>query len=270
MKSLDNRPIGIFDSGLGGLTVAAAIRKRLPDESIIYLGDTARVPYGDKSPEAIRRYAREDVEFLRSQGVKLIIVACNTVSAVALPTLRHAHPGEKMLGVIDSGAEAVLAAAPERVCVIGTRATINSDAYRKAIHAGNPAVVVESIACPLLVPFAEEGVLSGPLLKGVLDIYLGKLQNDPPDALLLGCTHYPLFRAALDEFFGGRVRIIDSAVACAEHVAVMLEREISPASPRNNGAGRFFVTDMPSAFGSHAARFLGGAPERVECVKLTE
>ena len=206
----DNRPVGVFDSGLGGLTVVAALRKMLPDESILYLGDTARVPYGDKSPESILRFARQDAAFLRSRGVKMIVVACNTVSAVALPRLRADRMEEPLMGVIDSGVEAALATGARRIAVIGTRATVGSDAYRRGIHAADRSIQVESIPCPLLVPLAEEGVVSGPIAEAVLDLYLGRLRSSPPDALLLGCTHYPLLKGTIQAYFGAGTAVVDS------------------------------------------------------------
>ncbi|MBS1372089.1 MAG: glutamate racemase [Lentisphaeria bacterium] len=269
MKPFDNRPIGIFDSGLGGLTVAAALRRKLPGEAVAYLGDTARVPYGDKSVDAIIQFAHQDVEFMLSRGVKLVVAACNTVSAVALESLKRDYPDRIILGVIDSGVRAVIDSGVERVAVIGTRATVNSDAYRRGIHAGDCSIRVESIACPLLVPLAEEGVTDGAIVPAVFDIYLGKLRKDPPDALLLGCTHYPLFAEALNAYFEGRVRILDSATACAEYTAGFLEENKIAARPDNTPSFGCFVTDLPSEFHRHATRFLGQAPGRVERINLT-
>lgn len=268
MKPFDNRPIGIFDSGLGGLTVAAALRRSLPGEAVAYLGDTARVPYGDKSVDAIIRYAHQDVEFMLSRGVKLVVAACNTVSAVALDSLKQDYPGEIILGMIDSGVRAVIESGAERVAVIGTRATINSDAYRRAIHAVDHSIRVESIACPLFVPLAEEGITGGVIADEVFSVYLGKLRNDPPDALLLGCTHYPLFAEALQNYFDGKVRILDSASACATHTARFLEENKMTARPDNTPSFGCFVTDLPTEFHRHATRFLGTPPGRVERINL--
>lgn len=268
MKPFDNRPIGIFDSGLGGLTVAAALRRALPGESVAYLGDTAHVPYGDKSVDAILRFAHQDVEFMLSRGVKLIVAACNTVSAVALDSLKRNYPDEIILGMIDSGVRAVITSGAERVAVIGTRATINSDAYRRGIHAVNRSIRVESISCPLFVPLAEEGITNGIIAHEVFDIYLGKLKNDPPDALLLGCTHYPLFIPALEEYFSGRVKILDSATACACCTARFLEEHKMTARPDNISSFGCFVTDLPGEFHRHARRFLGDSPSRVERISL--
>lgn len=264
----DNRPIGIFDSGLGGLTVVAALRRRLPGESIVYLGDTARVPYGDKSVEAIIRFAREDVAFMRSRGVKMIVAACNTVSAVAMDALRSDHLAEPLLGVIDSGVRAAVAAGARRIAVIGTRATVNSDAYRRGIHAADCSIKVESIPCPLLVPLVEEGIVDGPLVEMALDRYLSHLKSAPPEALLLGCTHYPLLKEAVVRYFDGQTQVIDSAGACAAAVADFLREHRMAAQEDNCAVHGYFVTDMPAAFGRHAARFLGEVPERVEQILL--
>ena len=264
----DNRPIGIFDSGLGGLTIAAAIQKELPGESVIYLGDTARVPYGDKSVEAIIGYAHDDVAFMLSKGVKLIVAACNTVSAVALENLYINYPDAPIIGVIDSGVKAALATGARSITVIGTRATINSDAYRRKLHEKDHSLKVDSIACPLLVPLAEEGLTAGNILEGVFDFYLQNYRKNPPDALLLGCTHYPLFRNALDEYFKGKVHLIDSAKACAQAVREYLEANSKTAQPDNVPHHRYFVSDLAAEFNEHATRFLGKLPTRVEKIVL--
>ena len=268
ISNYDNRPIGVFDSGLGGLTIARAIQEALPKESVIYLGDTARVPYGDKSVDAIISYAHDDVNFMLSKGVKLIVAACNTVSAVALDALHKSFPNAPIIGVIDSGVKAALSAGARSITVIGTRATINSDAYRRAIHAQDHSLKVDSIACPLLVPLAEEGFTAGQVLEGVFDFYLKQYRNAPPDALLLGCTHYPLFKTALDEYFNGRVHLIDSAKACAQAVLEYLTENNKTAQPDNTPHHRYFVSDLAAEFNEHATRFLGKLPNRVEKIDL--
>ena len=265
---VDNRPIGLFDSGLGGLTVLAALRKQLPNESIVYLGDTARVPYGNKSKEAICQFAAEDCNFLLERGVKIVMAACNTVSAVALDKLRFLHPNIQILGVIEAGIKAVIDSGANNVAVLGTRATISSDMYRRGIHKSNRAIAVESIACPLLVPLAEEGVNDEKLLFEIFDLYLKYLRCNPPDALLLGCTHYPLFCEALNEYFAGKVKIIDSATACAQYMADFLKDNTLAASSKSHGSYRYFVTDMPSEFVTLSSRFLGNSPGNVEKVIL--
>ena len=265
----DNRPIGVFDSGLGGLTVAAALSRLLPDENLLYLGDTARVPYGDKSPEAIREFVRQDVEFLVNHGVKTVVFGCNTASAVALESTRSFFPGMPMLGVIDAGIRAVLRLRPVgTVAVIGTRATVNSDSYRRGIHAADPSIVVKSIACPLLVPLAEEGFADSPAAELIIEHYLGRYRATPPDVLLLGCTHYPLFRRALSAYLGEKVRIVDSATACGEYVADFLSEHNLTAGRGNGGASRFYVTDLDEKFRFLAQRFLNRVPESVEKVSL--
>lgn len=266
----DNRPIGVFDSGLGGLTVVAAFSRLLPDEDIIYLGDTARVPYGDKSVDSIRSFALQDAEFLFSRGVKMIVVACNTVSAVAMKTLHQNYPTSSILGVLEAGIRAAVRTGRKKITVLGTRATINSDAYRRGIHAVDPSIIVESIACPLLVPMAEEGIVDNDLACAVLDIYLNKVKNNPPDAILLGCTHYPLFQNALNRYFENRVQIIDSATACADYVSDFIQKNDLCATPGKGAKNSFFVTDLHSEFAVHAARFLSHPPERVQKIVLTE
>ncbi len=264
----DNRPIGVFDSGLGGLTVVDAMSRRFPEEDFVYLGDTARVPYGDKSVDAIIGFARQDVDFLLRRGVKMIVVACNTVSAVAMNDLKKRYPDALIVGVIEAGVRAAVRADVKRLAVIGTRATVNSDSYRRGIHGVNPSIVVESIPCPLLVPLAEEGLSDSPIADAVLDLYLAPLKEQPPEAILLGCTHYPLFRNALNRYFAGGTSIIDSANACAEYVAEVLQEHHLAATPGKRSQSRFFVTDMHSQFTAHATRFLSRPPERVERVSL--
>lgn len=264
----DNRPIGVFDSGIGGLTVAAALRRALPNEDIFYLGDTERVPYGNKSPESIVRFARQDVAFLMRKGVKMIVAACNTVSSVAMDALHKSHPDLPILGVIEAGVGAALAAEAERITVIGTRATVNSDSYRRALHAVNPGLIVETLACPLLVPLAEEGICDDPVTFHVFDLYLSELRRNPSDILVLGCTHYPVFRKALEHYFAGSIRIIDSANACADMVGRYLAGKNLNASPRKKGTSRFFMTDLPSNIQESAGRFLGEDAGRVEKVSL--
>ena len=266
----DNRPIGVFDSGLGGLTVVSALNRALPEEDILYLGDTARVPYGDKSVDSIRRFALKDAEFLFERGVKILVVACNTVSAVAMDTLRKHNPQAHILGVLEAGIQAVLATEPAHVAVIGTRATIGSDAYRRGIHARNPSIVVESIACPLLVPMAEEGITDSTITRSILDIYLHNVKRNPPDTLLLGCTHYPLFKSEISAYLDGQTTIVDSATACADHVRDYLDTHHLRATADKEGRNGFFVTDLHSTLPLMAARFLGHPLERIEKIALSD
>ncbi len=263
----DNRPIGVFDSGLGGLTVVSALRKRLPAEDIVYLGDTARVPYGDKSVETIIRYGNEDSRFLLSKGVKAVVVACNTVSAVAIDDLREKYQ-VPVIGVLEAGVSACLKAAPSYVAVIGTKATVNSDAYRRSIHRENPAIVVESIACPLFVPIAEEGLTETPLAAQAVSHYLGHLKAGKPDLLLLGCTHYPLLTKHFEDLLP-ECRVLDSAESCASYTETYLMEHKLAASPRKNGSERFYVTDLSSDFYAQASRFFGQRIRHVEKVSLS-
>ena len=259
--------MGIFDSGLGGLTVAAAVRKRLPAERIVYLGDTARVPYGNRSPETITRFALQDAEHLAGHGVKAIVAACNTVSATALDALRTRFPELPILGVIEPGADAAAETGARRIAVLGTRATIRSGAYARALLARNPSLRIETRACPLFVPLAEEGVLNGTLAEAAFDLYLHDLKRNPPDAVLLGCTLYPLLKAGLRTYFGDAVTIIDSADAAASALERTLRDRGIAAPETESGDLKLFVSDIASGFREQAARFLSAdvpVPEKAE------
>lgn len=263
----DVRPVGIFDSGLGGLTVAAAVRKRLPAEHIVYLGDTARVPYGNRSAETITRFALQDAEHLAGHGVKAIVAACNTVSATALDALHTRFPDLPVLGVIEPGADAAAKTGARRIAVLGTRATIRSGAYARALLARDPSIRIEMCACPLFVPLVEEGVLDGALTKAAFDLYLHDLKSSPPDAVLLGCTHYPLLKASLQAYFGNGVTIIDSAEAAAAALERTLKRAGIAAEAAETGDLKLFVSDIASGFREQASRFLNAdvpVPEKAE------
>ena len=266
----DNRPIGVFDSGLGGLTVAAALKKSLPNENIIYLGDTARVPYGDKSPANIIRFGMEDAAFLVSKGVKLIVVACNTVSAIALTEIRAKFADVPVIGVLDAGVRACLRAKPKYVAVIGTRATVSSDAYRREIHAVNPGINVRTIACPLFVPIVEEGLADSEICRLTIDFYLKSLKKETPDMLLLACTHYPLMKKSLQSYLPKRVKIVDSADACAKFAEEYLKKNLLSAGKTTSGTERFYVTDMPDSFFKQAKKFLGRDLEHFQKVSISE
>ena len=252
----DSRPLGIFDSGLGGLTVVAAVRKLLPGENIVYLGDTARVPYGNRSPETIRLFAQQDIDFLLKKNVKAIIAACNTVSANALDRKDFPVP---VCGVIEPGADAASAIpGAKRIVVLGTRATVRSDAYKKALLARDPALTVDQRFCPLFVPLVEEGLLEGNVVQSVFDLYLQDLQNDPPDAVLLGCTHYPLLKKALQQYLPESVTVVDSADAAALAVQSLLKQlDLAAPAEQKNGDLQIFATDIAGGFSEQAARFLG-------------
>jgi glutamate racemase len=244
----DARPIGVFDSGIGGLTVVKAVRDLLPNENVCYLGDTARVPYGPKSPETVQRYAIELAQMLMKQDAKALVVACNTVSSVALPTLTKNFP-IPVVGVIEPGARAALAASRNRrIGVIGTRATIRSGAYEKALQAEDPNVHVISRACPLLVPLIEEGLLDDEVTGQMILRYLEPLLGDEIDTLVLGCTHYPLLTGAIARVLRRQIMIVDSAQNCARAVEQMLDEQSLRAAPLNNGKLHVALTDAADNF----------------------
>lgn len=244
----DSRPIGVFDSGIGGLTVAKALLDLLPNERILYLGDTARVPYGGKSAETVQRYAIELADILIADNAKALVVACNTVSSVAIPQLRK-RVAVPVIGVIEPGARAALAATLTRhVGVIGTRATIRSGAYENALRALDVDLRVTSRACPLLVPLIEEGLLNDPLTDQVIARYLEPMLRDGVDTLVLGCTHYPLLAPAIARSLAEKVRLVDSAVNCARAVAELLDRESLRAGAGNTGELDVSLTDAPDHF----------------------
>ena len=263
---MNDRPIGVFDSGVGGLTVFRAVEQAVPGESLIYVGDTARVPYGTKSPKTVERYALQAARFLREHRIKLLVVACNTASSVALDPLAQAADAPVM-GVIEPGArQAVALSKSGRIGVIGTRATVDSGAYPSAIRAMRPGVEVISRACPLFVPLAEEGWEGDDVVPRVARRYLAPLQEARIDTLVLGCTHYPLLRGTIGEVMGPSVRLVDSAESTAAEVRERLERDPQRASGQGQGHRRFFVTDDPEPFQQVAERFLGRTIRTEACI----
>jgi glutamate racemase len=262
-------PLGVFDSGIGGLTVAHALFECLPQESVIYFGDTARVPYGPKSPETVRRYSGEILDFLVRRGVKMVVVACNTSTAHALDFLRQRSP-VPVLGVIEPGARAAAAATRAgRIGVIGTAGTIASGAYERAIKTIRADLVVVSQACPLLVPFVEEGWFDHPAAELVAREYLQPLQAAAVDVLVLGCTHYPLLKPLLARVLGPDVRLIDSAAETAAAVRHDLEAEGLLAPPAGSRpVHQFVVSDDEPRFRRVGAQFLGEKLQTVELVPL--
>jgi glutamate racemase len=248
--------IGIFDSGVGGLTVLQQISGLLPRELLVYLGDTARCPYGTKSPEVVTQYACESTDFLRERNLKMLVIACNTVSSVALGVLRERYQ-MPVIGVIEPGAqEAVRRSKSRRVGVIGTEATIASGAYTRALRGLDPDIEVYTRACPLFVPLVEEGWVDNEVARATVALYLGSLRHSGIDTLVLGCTHYPLLKRSIGEFLGSEVQLIDSAEETAKVVRQTLVRD---GLVRRKGIGRasFFVTDIPDRFVKVGARFLG-------------
>lgn len=267
-KSQNNCAIGVFDSGLGGLTVVKALRQALPHEEIIYLGDTARVPYGNKSASIVKEYALQIATFLREHAVKMIVVACNTASATALSTLRAQFP-IPIVDVIHPGVKAALRRTRNgHVGVIGTLATIRSGAYTKALKKSPATVRVVSQACPLFVPLAEEGWLEGSVPEAVAKHYLKPFQTDSIDTLILGCTHYPLLKPIIQRVLGPTPVLIDSAEAVAEEVVSTLKKGDLGTTHSHPGNLHCFVTDFPLHFQSIVRRFLGMSIDHVQTVHL--
>ena len=260
-------PLGVFDSGIGGLTVARALFERLPRESVIYFGDTARVPYGPKSPETVRRYSAEILAYLIQRGVKAVVVACNTSTAHALDSLRAQAP-VPVVGVIEPGARAAVAATCSgTIGVIGTAGTIASGAYERAIRALRPDAAVHSVACPLLAPLVEEGWFDRPATELIAGEYLAPLKAARVDVLVLGCTHYPLLKPLLGRVMGPDVRLIDSA----EETAGAVERELGERgllAADGTGDHKFVVSDDEPHFRQVGTRFLGEKLREVEVVPL--
>lgn len=271
MIDTDPRPIGVFDSGIGGLTVLAAIHKILPWENTIYLGDTARVPYGTKSPEVVTRYALNNAAFLEKKGIKLLVVACNTASALALPALQKALD-IPVLGVIEAGARRALELSDSKlVGVVGTEGTIASGAYKNSLASLDTRVKVFSKACPLFVPLAEEGWGDHPVAVQVAKEYLKQWTEEKGmDSLILGCTHYPLLVPAISRALGSEIRLIDSATAVAEAVLELLgnKRKEHDSQKAPKGYHRYFVTDVPDRFSRVGQRFLGAPLGKIQQVDL--
>jgi glutamate racemase len=264
----------VFDSGVGGLTVFREIARALPDQSLIYLGDSARVPYGTKSPQTVVRYSLEAADHLLARGIKMLVVACNTATSAALPALKE-KLSIPVIGVIEPGARAAIERTRGKVGVIATEGTVKSKAYTKAIRALDPRVEVIESAAPLFVSLAEEGWANTHVALEVAEIYLGPLIDSGIDTLVLGCTHYPILRGTIEKVVGDQVAIVDSAETTAECVRLLVER---PASP--TGAGRrdasgcstplhtFLVTDAEDRFRRIAGEFLEHEIERLELVSL--
>jgi glutamate racemase len=268
MTPTSSDPIGVFDSGIGGLTVVRELMRQLPNESIIYFGDTARVPYGPKSPDTVVRYSREIVDFLKQEGVKSIVVACNTATAHALPTLR-AENDLPIVGVIEPGSRAAARATKSgSVGVIGTQGTVNSRAYEKAIAAAAPDARITARACPLFVPLVEEGWLDTEVTRLVAHEYLDSLHDADVDTLVLGCTHYPLLKAVIGDVIGRKVRLIDSAEETAAETAATLKQTGLAHEKTDNARYRFIASDAPEQFLRVGGRFLGSSIDRVETVTL--
>jgi glutamate racemase len=253
---MKNLSIGMFDSGIGGLTVLKEVKKHLPSEHILYLGDSARVPYGGKSPQTVTRYALESAIFLLTKGIKLLVIACNTSSALALHILKRKLP-IPVLGVIDPAAvEAARLTRKKRVGVIGTRATTRSMAYEKAIRRLDAEIEVTSVACPLFVPIVEEGLENDRIARLVAEKYLGVFRHSGIDVLVMGCTHYPVLESVIAGAIGKSLSIVNTGIETAKAVAKTLEQK-GMANDSGKGGCEYFVTDSPDTFKEIGGRFLG-------------
>ncbi len=271
-------PIGIFDSGVGGLTVYRALHDRLPNEHFVYLGDTARVPYGTKSLATVERYALENSQFLASRGIKLLVVACNTASALALPAIRE-KIGLDVVGVIGPGGRRAVEMTRDkespRIGVIATEATVASEAYLEAIRRASETAEVLQAGCPLFVPLAEENWTREPETYSIATKYLAGMRAFAPDALVLGCTHYPILRDVIRQVVGEDVILVDSGEATADEVAVLLKEKglENPEAVRGerrlcDDLDHFYVTDAADRFGRVAERFLGVKPSKLEAIEV--
>jgi glutamate racemase len=264
-----DKPIGVFDSGLGGLTVMKAVIRQLPFEDIVYLGDTARVPYGTKSKEAIIRFSIENASVLMKHHVKMIVVACNSSSSYALESLREKFP-VPVVGVIESGVtRAVGMTRNNRIGVIATQATISSGSYARLISRVSPGVKVVSQACPLFVPLVEEGWFKRAVTRQVAQEYLKKIKRGGVDTLILGCTHYPLLKAVITGVLGRGVSIVDSALEVSKLVKALLDERSAGRDTRRAPRYQFLVSDQPEHFQKLARRFLGYDIQEVRRIELS-
>ena len=263
ITAVNSAPLGIFDSGVGGLTVVRAVQELLPGEDVIYLGDTARVPYGSKSPETIRQFAAEDAGYLVEKGVKAVVVACNTATAHALPQLSESLD-VPVIGVIEPGVEAAIADADtERIGIIATRGTIRSHAYQHALAQRRTGLMIHALETPLLVPVVEEDWIEHDAAKLILESYLNPLIEKGIDALLLACTHYPLLMPVLEKLLPEDVRLVDSASTCAQFLKNELERMELLNASEAEGTLEIHLTDLSEEFEALAGRFLTKAPGRI-------
>ncbi len=263
-----SKPIGIFDSGIGGLTVLKEIRHHIPDENLIYFGDEARFPYGIKSAETVTRFSHEIADYLLGMDIKMLVVACNTATACALGSLRERLP-IPVIGVLMPGAYAASrATVTGRIGVIGTEGTVSSGVYARLIRNIRPGTEVFARACPLFVPLVEEGRLSGDITRLAAEEYLAPLKEEDIDTLVLGCTHYPLLKQVIGQVMGSSVVLVDSAHETAQEVKRVLAKKDIATLPGGEAATRYFVTDAPERFKAIGERFLGYEIRTVEKVEL--
>lgn len=266
MKNLSQAALGVFDSGVGGLTVVQAINLLLPNEDIVYLGDTARVPYGSKSSETVIRFAKEDCQFLLQHEVKAIVIACNTATAHALPFLKS-EISIPIMGVLESGVEAALAATRTgKIGIIGTQGTISSEAYQRELFKRQPSISIVAKATPLLVPLVEEGWLDHSATRLVVEEYMEPFVKEKVDTLVLACTHYPLLKLLFQEFLGSDVVLVDSALTCARHLQDELEGLSLNKKEEGMGNIDIYLTDISLQFENIAKRFLKRSVRKVEAI----
>lgn len=264
---MDARPIGVFDSGLGGLTVVRELRRQLPGETIVYFGDIARLPYGTKSSAQIQRFSLENTAFLLGRGIKAMVVACNSSSSAAFPLLKRRFP-LPMVSVIEPAVEEALRRTRNHIIgVIGTTATIESRVYEKALHKRNPQVQAVSQSCPLFVPLVEEGWFNGGVTERVIEKYLEPMAKRKIDTLILGCTHYPMLVEEIKEFLGPKVELVDSAEPTVKQLASLLKKENLLAPQRKNSRFQIFTSDLPRNFIAIGERFLGERLPPIQVVR---
>jgi glutamate racemase len=269
-KDESSRPIGIFDSGIGGLTVVREVNRILPNEKVIYFGDTARVPYGNKSKETVIDYSLQIAYFLMKKKIKMLIVACNTASSVSIPTLRR-HFHIPIIGVIEPGAKAAINySADKKIGVIGTLGTISSNSYKKALKKIERKTKVFQKACPLFVQLAEEGWTNNHVARTAADEYLKDLKKRELNSLILGCTHYPLLKKMIKTSMGNKVRLIDSGVETAKEAKRILEKKklLNQHTPSQQGKSVYYVSDYPHKFFEISRRFLGRELKHIHKIKL--
>ncbi|OIO02911.1 glutamate racemase [Candidatus Desantisbacteria bacterium CG_4_10_14_0_8_um_filter_48_22] len=267
---MDERPVGIFDSGIGGLTVAREVFNHLPHENVVYFGDTARVPYGTKSADTIRKFCKGNIKFLLTHGVKLVIVACNTASATAMGFLREKFPSVPIIDVIAPAARlAVLCTKNRKIGVIGTESTVSSGSYEREIKNSGPDIKVFPESCPLFVPLVEEGWFNRKETVSIAGEYLKDLKKEKIDTLILGCTHYPLLRETIKKIMGSGVSIVDSGGVASECADVLRERGLANEG-KGKGWHKFFVSDNPEKFKKIGGAFLGHQVDSVEKIDIEE
>ena len=264
---MNNKAIGVFDSGIGGLTVYKALKEKMPEEKVVYLGDTARLPYGTKSAETIIKFSEGNASFLLGRDVKIIVVACNSASSYAVPSLQD-KLDIPVLGVIEPGADAALKCSTKRIGVIGTTATISSKAYEKSIREKKPDAEIISKDCPLFVPLVEEGWIDHEVTKRVVEIYLLPLKEQGIDSLVLGCTHYPVLKGVIAEVLGNGVKLIDSAETITEKVYSILKSLGWLSQSVNSREDEFYVTDFPERFRKVGEIFLQKKIEKVSTATI--